>query len=156
LVRVAALACAALVLAVPLLAGCARTRGGDARMVATHYFDAVSLDGEDRGWGLIHPEIRQSMFGNDREAYIALARQADWSTFRVEVEQGYADDDFGTFYLVSVRVPGGRSSVPAFLLQHGAWSLLPLYEGKGHDPTTATVHVRLEPFGGGGIWAAGG
>jgi hypothetical protein len=129
-------------------------RSAEARALVGRYAEAVSGGSTDRGWALLHPEMRRLMFEDNEAQYVALAEAADWSGFHVVVGDAAADDAGGSLYFVSIQAPGGRGSVPAFLLAHRDWSLLPLVQLAGRDPTGATVGVRFEPQGGGGIWAA--
>jgi hypothetical protein len=138
-----------------LLLGCTgEDRSADARALVGHYAEAVSGGSADRGWGLLHPEMRRLIFEDNEAEYLALAEAADWSTFQVVVADAAADDVGGSLYFVSIRAPAGPDSVPTFLLAHREWSLLPLVQLAGRDPTTARVGVRFEPQGGGGMWAA--
>jgi hypothetical protein len=131
-------------------------RGQQARSIVVGYYEAVSGGRADRGWDLIHPDMRRFIFGNERDRYVALAEQADWSSFRVEVGQPVPDDEQGTLYFVPIRVPGGRSAVPPFLLAHRDYSLVPIFATPGFDPTQGTIAVRFDPSGVAGMWAGGG
>ena len=131
-------------------------RGAQARSLAVDYYDAVRGGRADRGWNLIHPDMRATIFNGDRDRYIALAAQADWSRFNIEVGRPVPDDEHGTLYFIPIRVPGGTASVPAFLLAYRNFSLVPLQTGPALGPKEGTIAVRFDASGVPGIWPGGG
>jgi hypothetical protein len=132
--------------------GCADEAGRErARLFAVEFLSDVSGGRPDYGWSLLHPDIRRDAFNGDYESYSIVVEAAEWSTFRWEVVDVVADDP--SLHFVTLRLPAGAESVPAFLQDHRGWSIIAL----GSDPTLAVMSVRLGvPVGPSGVWAAGG
>jgi hypothetical protein len=152
--RGSALRIAALVLAVcsSLLfaSGCA---GGRERalQLADEFLGEVSSGQPDYGWSLLHPAIQRGAFNGDYESYRIVVEAADLSTFRWEIVDVVADDP--SLHFLTLSVPGGADSIPAFLQDHHGWSIV----SPGSDPTLAVMSVRLGvPVGPSGVWAGGG
>lgn len=148
--RIAALVLGACLVLV--LLGCDREAGRTrARLLAEGFLSGVAGQQPDYGWSFLHPESQHSAFGGDYEAYRALVEPADWSEFRWEIIDVLADDP--SLHFLTLSIPGGAESVPAFLQDHDGWSIvLP-----GSDPTLAVMSVRLGvPVGASGVWAGGG
>jgi hypothetical protein len=117
------------------------------------FLASVRTDAEpDRGWALIAPEIRAEAFSDDRDGYLRLAAAANWSRFRYQVVDAVLDDQTTAF--ITIHVPGGAQSVPAFLRDSNGWGLVMIGDG---DERRAQIGVRLT-FDGRveGIWAGGG
>lgn len=132
--------------------GCDREAGRNrARLLAEGFLSGVAGGEPDYGWSFLHAESQRSAFNGDFEAYRALVEAADWSDFRWEVIDVLADDS--SLHFLTLRLPGGAQSVPAFLQDHNGWSIIAL----DPHPTRAVMSVRLGvPVGPSGVWAAGG
>jgi hypothetical protein len=145
---------AALVLAVcssvVFASGCA---GGRERalQLADEFLRDVSSDQPDYGWSLLHPDIQRDAFNGNYESYRIVVEAADLSAFGWEIVDVVADDP--SLHFLTLSVPGGADSIPAFLQDHRGWSIV----SPGSDPTLAVMSVRLGvPVGASGVWAGGG
>lgn len=99
-----------------ILSGCAANDGRTARSkaaeLASSYLQQVGTREGDMGWShIFHATDGWQTFDTYREA----VANADWSRFDVDVVAGVNCDD-GTACVVCLHIPGGRGSVPDFLL----------------------------------------
>jgi hypothetical protein len=148
--RIAALVLA--ILSVLAVVGCDREAGRNrARLLAEGFLSGISGGQPDYGWSFLHPESQRFAFDGDYETYRSLVEDADWTAFEWEVIDVLADDS--SLHFLTLSLPGGEESVPAFLRDHHGWSIIAL----DRDPTRAVIRVRLGvPLGPSGVWAAGG
>lgn len=110
------------------------------------YLAAVAGASPDRGWSLLHPDVRATMFDNNLAHYVESAAQAEWLSFSWQVLRARADDPSLHFVELSVE------NVPDFLKQPISNEWLMWVDGG-----IGTMAVRI-PFAGrpGGIWSGGG
>ncbi len=122
-------------------------------LLVDQYLAAVSGGSDDRGWSLLHPTTRSEMYAGDPSSYIRLAETQDWSAFTWKILRVTPDDL--SLIRVDVEFPGGRDSIPEFLvIPRGNWWLLSIYPDEPGAPVMGLFLVRLP--GGTGIWSFGG
>ena len=99
-----------------VLSSCAAEDGTAPRSraaeLATAYLELVGTREGDMGWSLI---FHASDEWQNYDAYRKAVADADWSTFEVDVLGGVVCDD-DSACVVCLQIPGGRNSVPGFLL----------------------------------------
>ena len=112
------------------------------------FLAAAAGGAPDRGWSQLHPMTRASMFGNDREAYIALAEVGPWDEFAWKITNVVPDDPSLHF----VHLDISADEVPALLV-----------EARNHFFLVGPLDARLLPHlavrydrDGHGIWPKGG
>ena len=112
-------------------------------MVAT-YLRAVAGTAEDRGWSLLDPELRSDAFDSDEAAYVRLAEDANWSRFVWTLDGAGTDGDYWQYaYIV---LPGGRDSVPTFLVNSGDMAVVDIV-GVPHEARRARIPIRRDASG---------
>lgn len=130
------------------LLGCGPAPSGASAV--NEYFEALAGGVDDRGWSMLHPEIRHDVFADDLQAYVSEAAATDWSDFRWRLTFSERHDPL--VEVVHVEVLAG-DEFPAFLrddrdLGGRHFSLV------SEAGTRGTIQVRLGPDGS-GIWAYG-
>ncbi len=80
------------------LAGCVSNDEAAAVAKAAAYLDAVRGGAADRGWSLLLPSDRASVF-TDEPTYTSLAASSDWDGFTWEVIEARCDDGACTVWL---------------------------------------------------------
>lgn len=142
---------AAVVLAAVALSACniSTSQGDRAQSIVEAYLRAVAGGSGDRGWLLLHPATRRDIFNDNPNAYIAAVLATDWTSLSWQVATVEAEDP--TLYEV-VFAP--TTEVPSFLVEHrqNLW----LVGTRGPPRNELVMFVRLDEFGGTGIWAIGG
>ena len=71
-----------------LLAGCSaeESRADDAAQIVERYLEQVSSGSGDRGWSLLLPDTRETVFADDQDTYIKQADATDWASFDWVIE----------------------------------------------------------------------
>jgi hypothetical protein len=104
----------------------------------------------DLGWSRLHPLVRDDVFGS-YEVYQRAVVASDWSRLDYVIREVRTHD--GT-YLVAVRIPGGETSTPAFMLD---WGIIQFPPVDGRPSDDGVIGVRIPPIvGDRGIKALGG
>jgi hypothetical protein len=130
-----------------MLAGCARA--ADSQLTA--FLRAAAGAEEDRGWHYLFESTRERGYGDDKAAFIADAKAADWDAFEwTDAKVLWTDDSFAH---VRVTVTSAPSTVPAFLLGHALLHGICL--GDALEPDGLGAFVDTRPFGEGGLGGGG-
>ncbi len=79
----------------------------------TAYLTAAAGRLPDRGWSLLHPDVRAITFGDDAAAYRAAVLQGTWSGFTFRLRHVERDDL--ERYLVDVHLTGARGLAPVLV-----------------------------------------
>lgn len=126
-----------------------------AARITREYLSEVASGEAERGWSFLHPRTRSDMFGDDYGAYETLADETDWSGFRWSVGEAIPDDS--NFFMVAISIRADRLGVPAFLMSHQGYSIVPQIGAQGRAAPGAQeevyVYVRFGDPAGVGIWA---
>ena len=153
----------ALVLIVASLALACTSRDvriGSARSMVDAYLTAVRAPEGDRGWSLIHSDIRREAFGDRQSTYVDALAGEDASRLEWRIVEIVPDDP--SLHFVWLELPNGPESVPAVLRSFGDFQIVSIPDrallgAPEGGPTRAQMSVRLDvPLPSGGVWAAGG
>ena len=131
-------------LLVAMVVGCSEVpRHAEAEHLAIRFLGALAAPEGDRGWSLLLPDTQRTTFAGDREAYVALADAADWTTFRWSAATTEREETDA--YAVELDI--GMSELPHVV------ALITDFEDTDHP----TILVRYGgSAGGGGIWSMNG
>ena len=103
---------------------------------------AEAQSGKDElGWSRLHPFVRDGIFGS-YEVYQQAVLASDWSRFDYVITDVRTHDGA---YRVQVRVPGGATSTPAFMVD---WGIMQFTLVDGRSTDDGEINVRIPPLGG--------
>lgn len=121
---------------------------GVAEGIVSRYLELLSQGRDDRGWSLLHPDVRRYMFNSDEASYLKAAELSGWEVAQWRVSR--VEREERGLYQITVEFPQG--SMPSFLLKarNNYW-LLSSVPGS----TAGQMMVRFD-FVGAGVFFYGG
>jgi len=95
----------------------------------------------DLGWSRLHPFVQDDVF-RSYEVYQGAVLASDWSRFDYVIPEVRTHDGA---YRVQIRVPGGATSAPAFMVE---WGIVQFALVDGQSTDEGEISVRIPPLGG--------
>jgi hypothetical protein len=122
-----------------------------AATIARDYLvELTSPSDPERGWGMLHPVTQQDMFTGSRDEYLRLVAQMAVADTRWEIDV-VEEEDPGLWEVVlsqGSRLPDELTAPQANHLWLVGW--------RDGSRSQHSIFVRLDQFGGSGVWAMGG
>jgi hypothetical protein len=121
--------------------------------VVHHWLQAVAGAAADRGWSMLHPELRREMFNDDEHRYLQEAAASDRSGLRYQFIEEYWDDP--GFGVARVHIDDVDRLPPFLTSRHGAFVFVSL---RLHDepPRGWNAEFAVKRNGAVSIFAWGG